>query len=123
MRTGYHTGGQVTGPTLRGKVLPVGGDWATMRTDGLLVVDVRTTTQTDDEALLYLSYGGLVDAGPDGYQLFLARTLPRVLPIRTTPRFQTASPGYQWANRVVCVGVGELDLDVPQVRYDIYAVR
>jgi Protein of unknown function (DUF3237) len=120
--TAYHTGGQVSGPRLRGKVLPVGGDWATLRTDGLVVVDVRTTIQTDDEALLYISYGGLIDAGPEGYQMFLAGTFPPVLPIRTTPRFQTASPAYQWANRVVCVGIGELDLNVPEVRYDIYAV-
>jgi len=119
----YHTGGQVTGPKLRGKVLPVGGDWATIRTDGVFVVDARTTIQTDDDSLLYVSYSGLIDIGPEGYQMVSAARFPPLLPIRTTPRFQTAAAAYQWANRLVCIGIGELDLNVPEVRYDIFAVR
>lgn len=120
--TAYHTGGQVSGPKLRGRSLAVGGDWGILRTDGVFVIDARITIQTDDAALLYVSYGGLIDAGPEGYQMFLAGRFPPVLPVRTTPRFQTASPAYQWATRVVCVGICELDLNVPEVRYDIYAV-
>lgn len=92
-----------------------------MRTDGLFVVDVRATT---DGALIGVTYGGLIDGGPDGYQTMLDGQLPPDgTPFRITPRFQTAHPTYLWANRLVCVGIGELHLSVPEVRYDIYAVR
>jgi hypothetical protein len=120
----YLTGGEVSGPKLRGKVRPVGGDWGTMRTDGVFVLDARTTIETNDGALIGVTYSGLIDGGPDGYQNMLNRQLsPDGTPFRITPRFQTAHPTYQWANRLVCVGIGELHFSVPEVRYDIYAVR
>jgi len=31
----YISGGEVTGPRLQGKVLPVGADWLTVRSDGV----------------------------------------------------------------------------------------
>jgi hypothetical protein len=120
----YLTGGEVSGPRIRGKVRPVGADWLTVRTDGVAVLDVRATIETHDGALIYTYYSGFIDAGPDGYQAMLAGQLPPDgTPFRITPRYQTAHPQYQWANRLVCVGIGELHLSVPEVRYDIYAVR
>lgn len=120
----YITGGEVSGPRIQGKIRPVGADWLTVRTDGVAVLDVRATIETHDGALLYTSYSGLIDAGPDGYQAVLAGHLPPDgTPFRITPRYQAAHPAYQWANRVVGVGIGELHLSVPEVRYDIYAVR
>jgi hypothetical protein len=120
----YITGGEVSGPKLRGTVLPVGADWATVRTDGVLVLDVRATIETHDQALIYASYNGLMDTGPDGYEKVLnGEFTPDGTPIRITPRFQTAHPTYQWLNRLVCVGIGESHPSVPEVRYDIYAVR
>ena len=37
----YVTGGEITGTRLNGKVLPVGGDWLTLRRDGVGILDVR----------------------------------------------------------------------------------
>jgi len=120
----YLTGGEVSGPKLHGAVLPVGADWGTMRSDGVFVLNVRATIKTHDEALIYVTYSGLIDAGPDGYQKLLAGELPPDgTPFRITPRFQTAHPAYVWANRLVYIGIGELHLGVPEVRYDIYAAR
>src|SRR6185503_14135752 len=48
----YNAGGTVGGPRIRGKVRPVGGDWMTVRPDGVAVVDVRVTFETDDGALI-----------------------------------------------------------------------
>jgi len=120
----YHTGGEVSGPRIRGKVRPVGGDWLTLRTDGVAVLDVRVTIETHDGALIYAASGGYMDLGPEGYQATLNGQLPPDgTPFRTTARFQTGHPEYQWANRLIYVGIGELHLSVPEVRYDIYAVR
>lgn len=43
------TGGQFQGDRLRGTVhAGPGGDWMTLRTDGVLSLDVRLTLETDD---------------------------------------------------------------------------
>ncbi len=39
----YVTGGEISGPRLQGTVRPVGGDWLTVRTDGMGILDVRAT--------------------------------------------------------------------------------
>jgi hypothetical protein len=63
----YSTGGEITGPNIRGKVCPVGGDWVTVRKDGVAYLDVRTTFETHDGALILVTYQGVVDFGEDGY--------------------------------------------------------
>lgn len=120
----YFTGGEVSGPRLRGRVRPVGADWLTVRPDGVSVVDVRATIETDDGALIYLTVSGVIDGGEDGYQRFLAgEGVPDGTPIRATPRFVTAHPAYQWLNRLHCLNIGEVVLSQGMVRYDVYAVR
>jgi hypothetical protein len=120
--TFYLSGGVVTGPRCSGKVLPVGADWLLIRKDGIGVVDVRSTLQTDDGALIYVTYNGVLDPGTDGYEAFLNGTLPAKFPIRTAPRFQTANPVYAWMNRVQAYGVGEVDMVNASVTYHVYAV-
>lgn len=119
----YVTGGEVTGPRLRGKIRPVGGDWLTVRTDGVAILDVRATLETHDGALILVTYQGVSDVGVDGYQRFLQQNLPPVLPIRTAPRFITSHPDYLWLTRLQCLGIGEARLAVNSVAYDVYAVR
>lgn len=120
----YVTGGEVTGPRLRGKVRPVGADWMTVGTDGVARADVRVTLESDDGALIYVTYGGLIDLGEGGYQKFLAGQLPSDgTPIRTSPHCRTGHPAYQWMNRTHFLGIGEVVISQNAVRYDIYAVR
>ena len=54
------TGGDFEGPRLRGKVLPGGGDWLLLRADGVLELDLRITLETDDHALIYMTFQGCV---------------------------------------------------------------
>lgn len=119
----YFIGGVVKGPKMNGKVLPVGGDWVTIRPDGVGVIDVRASFETDDGALIYTTYLGVFDLGEDGYQKFLNQDLPEYFKLRIAPRYHTAHPEYQWLNRLQCVGIGQADLGRLQVEYDIYAVR
>jgi hypothetical protein len=119
----YVTGGEVTGPKIRGIIRPVGGDWLTIRTDGIGILDVRATIETHDHALIYMAYTGVGDLGEDGYRKFLEGAMPPKVPLRVVPRFQTAHPAYQWLNRLQCLNIGEADLERFEVRYDVYAVR
>jgi Protein of unknown function (DUF3237) len=85
------TGGSFEGPRLRGKVLPGGGDWLLLRPDGVLELDLRITLETDDHALIYMTFQGLRHGDY----------------FRTLPRFETSTESYAFLNRIVSVGVGE----------------
>ncbi len=102
----YVKSGKVLGPKITGKVLPGGGDWLLVRPDGIGEVDVRATMQTDDGALIYTHYRGILNF-QTGY-------------FRTTPRYETSSEKYKWLNDIVAVGVGQ---SIPTgVRYHIYQI-
>lgn len=113
----YVTGGSFEGPHLRGEVLPGGGDWLLRRPDGVSVLDVRITLRTDDEALIYMTYRGLMHGLPT--HPGESETEERYF--RTTPSFETAAEQYAWLNRIVAVGVGEGRQG--GVGYRVYAVR
>ena len=89
------TGGAFEGPQLRGTVLPGGGDWLLLRSDAVLELDLRITLETDDHALIYMTFQGMRHG-----QYF-----------RTFPRFETSAEKYAFLNRIVTVGVGEVRPD------------
>ena len=119
----YVTGGEMSGPKVQGKVRPVGADWLTIREDGVAILDVRATMETHDGALIYCAYQGVADVGEDGYARFMEGNAPDKLVIRAVPRFMTSHPDYLWLNRLQCINIGEADLQVPVVNYDVYALR
>jgi hypothetical protein len=118
----YSTGGEITGPRLRGVVRAVGGDWMTIRRDGVAHLNVRTTFETRDGALILVTYEGVIDLGEDGYEAFLRGDLPPLARLRAAPRLLTSHPDYLWLNRLFCVGVGEYRADTNAAKYDVYAV-
>ena len=57
--------GTFEGERLSGKILPGGADWVRFRADGAMMIDVRLTLQTDDGAIIYLTYQGrFIGASP-----------------------------------------------------------
>lgn len=52
------TGGHFEGARLRGTILPSGGDWLLIDTEGVGHLDVRITLETEDGARLYVQYYG-----------------------------------------------------------------
>jgi len=103
------TGGVFEGPRLRGKVLPGGGDWTLLRSDGVLELDLRITLETDDGALIFMSSLGLRHGPPDVLAA-LARgesVDPSRYYFRTTPRFETSAPQYAFLNRVIAIASGD----------------
>jgi hypothetical protein len=103
------TGGDFEGPRLRGKVMPGGGDWLLLRSDGVLELDLRITLETDDRALIHMSFQGLRH-GPADVIAALGRgevVDPASYYFRTVPRFETSAEKYAFLNRIITVGVGE----------------
>jgi len=103
-------GGTLEGPRIRGSVLPqAGGDWLLMRADGVFQQDVRLTLQTDDGALIYMSYRGVRHAASEVAARLARgeRVNPREYYLRIAPFFETGAPRYAWLNNLVAIGVGE----------------
>ena len=92
-------GGTFEGERLRGKVLRGGGDWVVARSDGTFDLDLRVTLETDDGALIYMTFTGVRD---DANRY-----------LRTLPRFETAAPNYAFLNRLLAIGMGEIRSDGP----------
>jgi hypothetical protein len=119
----YNKGGEITGPRIRGKLRDAGGDWVTLRADGVALLDARVTFETDDGALILVTYPGIADFGEGGHDKFLRGDLPEAVPLRISPRFFTRHPDYVWLTRLHCLGIGEYRPAARTASYDVYAVR
>jgi len=93
------TGGSFEGERLRGKVLSGGGDWVTVRSNGMMTLDLRIALETDDGSLIHMTFTGIRDDA-NGY-------------FRTVPRFETAAPRYAFLNRLLAVGTAEIRPEGP----------
>jgi Protein of unknown function (DUF3237) len=116
------TRGVVEGPKLRGEVLPGGGDWLIIGSDGVGRVDVRATLRTHDGALIHYESRGIIKIPVDGVQRLAAG---EVLPfaetyIRTTPKFETSDERYAWLSEVVALGYNILSPN--HIDYRMYRV-
>ncbi|HJZ75272.1 MAG TPA: DUF3237 domain-containing protein [Vicinamibacterales bacterium] len=96
------TGGSFEGERLRGKVLAGGDDWTVTRSDGVIELDLRITLETDDGALIHMTFEGIRDDGAPSAPYF-----------RTVPRFETADAKYSFLNRLLAVGAGEIHAGGP----------
>jgi hypothetical protein len=122
-RTTYIVGeGVFSGPRLRGRILAGGGDWFVRGANDLARLDVRKTFETDDGALLHVSYIGLykfnkavtraLELGGDaqfGDTLFMAQV-----------QFETGDPRYAWLNETLAVA--EARETAGGVEYQLYAL-
>ena len=104
------SGGTFKGDRLKGFVLEnAAADWIVVRADGSVQLDVRLTLETDDGALIYMTYRGVRNSTPEVAER-LARgdsVDPGEYYFRTSPFFETSSEKYAWLNNIVSVAVGE----------------
>jgi hypothetical protein len=114
------TGGSFEGPRLRGRVLPGGGDWLLLRSDGVLELDLRVTLETDDHALIAMTFQGLRHGPPDAIAALGRGEVvdPARYYFRTLPGFETSAQAYAFLNRIVAVGAGEARPDGAVHRID-----
>lgn len=115
-------GGAFEGQRFKGQVLPGGGDWALIRSDGVVQIDVRATLRTGDDALVYCTYDGLIVASQEVFgRIFRGQEVPLdEYYFYTNPMFQTAAPQYQWLNQLIAIGRGKA---MPgAVEYRVWAI-
>jgi Protein of unknown function (DUF3237) len=118
------TGGDFEGPRLRGRVLDGGGDWGVIRPDGVLELSLRATLQTDDGALIAMTFDGMRH-GPADVLAALGRgeaVDPAAYYFRTVPRFEAADERYTFLNRIVAVGHGQNQTHPPGALHTFYEV-
>lgn len=97
------------GERLRAKLKgAAAADWAVVSPAGVGLQDVRFTLETDDGALIYVTYNGRVDVsqGLEGATAY------------TAPRFETGDERYAWLNRIQAVAKGVISEGV--LRYELY---
>ena len=117
------TGGTIEGPRLRGEVLPGGGDWLIVGTDGIGRVDVRATLRSHDGAFIHYTAGGVIKIPTDGLSRLAAGEVLAFdeTYVRTTPTFETADTRYAWLTEVVAIGYNVLSPN--HIDYRVYRVR
>lgn len=107
-RIGEIAGGRFEGERLRGRILSGGSDWQSLRSDGATTLNVRLVMETDDAALISMTYLGMRH-GPKEVLDRIARgenVNPSEYYMRATPYYETASEKYGWLNRIVSVAYG-----------------
>lgn len=115
--------GLVDGPLLRGEILPGGGDWLVVGSDGVARLDVRATIRTHDDQFVYLTNTGRAHLGEEALARFYAGHLVawNEAYARSAPLFEAGSDSYAWLNGAVTVAVNQISLT--HVDYRIFLVR
>jgi Protein of unknown function (DUF3237) len=118
--------GTVKGEKINGKLLSPGADWGLVLDSNTFKVDVRTTVETDDGALIYITYGGYSYASAKNRAIIGAGKGSELSPedyyFRTSVSFETSAARYAWLNHMVAIGVGRFPAP-GKVAYRIYAIR
>jgi hypothetical protein len=114
-RIGVVPGGSFEGDRLSGRVLDGGSDWQTVRHDGSVVLNVRLALQTNDNALVCMTYQGVRHGPPEVIARLESGEIvdPESYYFRINPLFQTSAPQYDWVNRVIGLGIGHRFADGP----------
>ena len=79
-------------------------DWATIEPDGRICIDVRLTLQTDDGAVVLVTYQGRGDAATGTSY--------------SAPLFETGDERYEWLTRLQAVG--KSTFDGAQLHYQMF---
>lgn len=120
-------GGWARGPKIEARMIAPAADWLRVMPGGSLRLDVRATLQTDDEALIYIAYNGVISQSPEQLERFMNGEVLKADEIYflTAPTFQTSAEKYAWLNHVQAVGkmVEVKAGEGSYVKYDIFVVR
>lgn len=103
-------GGEVSGPSLSGRVVPnSGGDWPKIWDSGLVEFEAHYLMEADDGTPIYIHNRGIAYSSPDVLARVEAgeRVSPSDTYCRITPRFEVPQGPHEWLNRTLFVGAAE----------------
>jgi len=99
--------GRWDGERFSGSIVGAGGDWAMPSGGDAMLLDVRQVVQTDDGAIVYVTYHGRCDRSRGTYTV--------------APTFETGDERYTWLNSVQAVGQGRYEDG--RLNYHMFEVR
>lgn len=99
------TGGTVSGPRLRGIVLPGGSDWPLIRPDGASEINAQYTVLADDGAPILVRNEGLRVSSPEVLARLRSGEVvdPSEFYFRGTPAFEAPEGPHAWLNESLFV--------------------
>lgn len=102
------------GPRIRGRAVPGGGDWPTIRANGVAVFDASYYLEAEDGTIIRLHNRGLrvdpelrVDGAPILPGVEREFREPADVYFRTTPLFDVEEGPHDWLAKRVFVGLGQ----------------
>jgi Protein of unknown function (DUF3237) len=103
------TGGEFSGPNIRGTVVPGGADWQILRGDGVSELEARYTLRTDDGALIMVRNLALRHGPPEVIAALAAGrpVEPGSYYFRGATFFETGAQRYAWLAKCIVVCTGE----------------
>ena len=102
-------GGSVSGPGIKGVILPGGADWQVVRADGVAELEAHYRFKTDDNIIIYIKNVGLRAATPEvAAQITRGENVDAGLYyFRTVPKFEAPPGKYGWVNNTLFICTGE----------------
>jgi hypothetical protein len=115
------------GPKIDATVIQPAADWIRAMPNGSRRIDVRLTLKTDDGALIYVSYNGVIRSTEAPRDRMLNGEILSSDDIYciTAPTFQTSHAKYAWLNTIQAIGK-LVQLKRGQgsyIKYGIFAVK
>jgi len=92
---------------------------------GVSRLDVRATIKTDDGALIYMTYNGIIkdtkesEARANKGEVLTSNDHYFII----APTMETSAKKYEWLNSVQCIGKIVEDKNESYVKYDVFVVR
>lgn len=101
-------GGTVEGPQLKGRILPGGADFQSIRSATFTDIHARYILETEQGERIYVENTGIrVASAEDIAALARGEVVdPARVYFRTLPRFETAAPAWAWLHDRLFIGTG-----------------
>jgi hypothetical protein len=95
------TGGEVSGPSLNGRIRAGGSDWALLRADGATLIDAHYTIEAQDGTLIYVQSRGLRVSSEEVLARLQAGSpvADEEVYFRCTPTFEAPAGPHAWLNQ------------------------
>lgn len=114
-------GGVVHGARINGSFVGGGADWLLVGSDRFGRIDVRAQIRTDDDALLYCSYSGLLELNEKVSSAMAEHDRETAFEdqyCRVALRLETGDDRYAWTNTTLFVARGRMGRS--GVTYEVY---
>jgi len=112
-------GGEVSGPRIQGRILPVGADFQLVRADGVAELHARYVIETPGGGRIYVENSGLRHGPAEAMERLRRGEVvdPALTYFRTTAKFEASDESFLWLARHIFVGVGIRHPDRVQVSF------